>query len=262
MKAKILLCLLLLLLTCGARADDRMGLGPGDRLKVTVYGHPDLSAAVQVARDGRVNLPLIGRLDVDGKSTSDMESDIAERLRAGGYVPDAVVNVLITEYRSHQVSVLGQVHNPGKYPILGPGTLMDVIARAGGETDRGGDQVIVLRRGKSGVLRRYSFDLHQLFLTGGEPRDPQVAPDDIIYIPSAPVFYIYGEINKPGVYPLTPGLTVQQAISVGGGLTERGTENGVHVNRRNRDGDVHRVDVRLTDTVHQDDVVYVDHSLF
>lgn len=262
MKAKSVLCLILLLLSYGAYADERMGLGPGDRLKVTVYGHPDLSAVVQVSRDGRVNLPLIGRVDVDGKSASDVERDVSDKLRGGGYVPNAVVNVLVTEYRSHEVAVLGQIHNPGKYPIEDTGTLMDVIARAGGETEQGGDQIIVLRRGKGGMLTRYSFDLQQLFLTGGEPHDPQVAPGDIIYIPPVPVFYIYGEINKPGVYPLTPGLTVQQAISVGGGLTERGTENGVHVNRRDRDGDVRRADVRLTDTVHKDDVVYVDHSLF
>ena len=85
---------------------------------------------------------------------------------------------------------------------------------------------------------------------------------DTVYVQRAPVFYIYGEVQRAGAYPLAPVMTVMQAIAVGGGITPRGTQRGVKVERKASDGKVQTIEAALTDRLEPDDVVYVRESLF
>lgn len=237
-------------------------LGPGDTIKVNVYNHPDLATEAQVSEEGSINFPLIGEVKVSGLSKSQAEDRIARALDRGNYIPNPEVNILVTEVRSQQVSVLGEVQKPGKYVIRNGNSLTDLLAEAGGVTEKGSDVVMLLRRQESGELKRYRIDLNSMFSDTGQPKDPQLAANDILYVPAAPVFYIYGEVRKPGAYPLEPGLTVQQALSVGGGLTVRGTERGLRINRHDAKGEVQTLRADLTSRVKAGDVVYVKESLF
>lgn len=253
---------LILAFSVTAQAQGASALGPGDSIKVTVYNHPDLSTEAQVSDKGTINFPLIGEVDVNGLSKSQAEDRIAQALHNGNYIPNPEVNILVTEFRSQQISILGEVQKPGKYPIRGTGSLTDMLAEAGGVTEKGGDQVVLLRRQESGELKRYYIDLNGLFGGEGQATDPKLAANDIIHVPAAPVFYIYGEVRQPGAYPLEPGLTVQQALSVGGGLTVRGTERGLRINRSGSNGQVQTLKADLTSAVKPGDVVYVKESLF
>ncbi|MFZ5510858.1 MAG: SLBB domain-containing protein, partial [Pseudomonadota bacterium] len=89
-----------------------------------------------------------------------------------------------------------------------------------------------------------------------------VGNEDIIYVPPAPVFYVYGEVQKPGAYPLAPNMTVRQALSIGGGLTVRGTERGLRVTRRGSNGELRTVEVGPSDPVKEGAVIRVKESLF
>lgn len=239
-----------------------IALGTGDQVKINVYNHPDLNTEAQISANGTINFPLLGEVAIGGMDKAAAESKIAHLLSSRGLIPNAEVNLLVVQSRSQQVAVLGQVRKPGTYAVEGRDTLTDVLAQAGGITEKGGNHVVVLRKDKQGHLKRYQENLKRLLGTNGKPADPEIVANDVIYVPPAPVFYIYGEVQKPGVYRLADGMTVQQALSVAGGLSVRGTERGIRINRRGRDGKVHSIRVDLTDPVREDDVVYVKQSLF
>ena len=106
-------------------------LGPGDIVKISVYNNPDLATEAQISQTGTISFPLVGEVKIGGLSRGDAEKAIAKSLADGGFVPNAHVNMLVTEYRSQQVSVIGEVNTPGKYPINQKVTLTDLIAIAG-----------------------------------------------------------------------------------------------------------------------------------
>ncbi|MGH8687881.1 MAG: SLBB domain-containing protein, partial [Burkholderiales bacterium] len=164
--------------------------------------------------------------------------------------------------RSRQVSVLGEVARPGRYPLDGARVrLTDVLALAGGITPQGADTVTVVAA-RRGETNRIEVNVPAMYRAGDFVHDIELQSGDSIYVPRAPVFYIYGEVQRAGVYRLEPGMTVVQALSVGGGLTPRGTERGLEIRRRTPDGKTLPVETRLTARVEPDDVIYVKESLF
>jgi polysaccharide export outer membrane protein len=237
-------------------------LGPGDALKISVYNNPDLSLETEVARAGTISFPLIGEVALAGLTRAEAERTIAERLRAGGFVPRAHVNVYVAQYRSRQVSVLGEVNKPGVYQLSQPTSLTDIIAAAGGITPKGSSVVTVIRRGPNGAAERYRVDVKHVFAAADMSRNFEVASEDIVYVEPHAVFYIYGEVRQPGVYPLTPGMRVQQALSVGGGLTMRGTDRGIRIDRQGSDGQIRRLRGQLNDQLQANDVLTVPESWF
>ena len=101
-----------------------------------------------------------------------------------------------------------------------------------------------------------------MFRAGDLSKNVELAPGDTIYVHKAPMVYVYGEVQKGGAYRVEPNMTVMQAIALGGGITPRGTQRGIKLSRRDAKGEVHRIDVALTDPVQPDDVIYVRESLF
>lgn len=237
-------------------------LGPGDRVRITVYNNADLTTEAQIAQDGRIRFPLIGEITIGGLSRADAERTIARQLASGGFIRQAHVNLLITEYRSQQVAVLGEVSKPGRYPINQAASVTEMLAAAGGITSKASHLITVIRKDGNGESRRYEINVRDLLASDDPAADMRVDRDDVIYVPPAGVFYIYGEVRKPGAYPLVPNMTVRQALSVGGGLTVRGTERGIKVERRGPDGRPRTRSVSLTETLHPDDVIRVPESWF
>jgi polysaccharide export outer membrane protein len=239
-------------------------LGPGDIVRVTVYNSPDLTTETEVSQDGTISFPLVGSVKVGGLTRVQAEKAIATRLSKGGFVAKPHVNMLVTQYRSRQVSVIGEVHKPGKFPANQITTLTDAIAMAGGIKPNGSYMVTVIRKEEGGKTAQYAVNFKSLLqgADGGTNRNIPILSDDVVYVPPAPVFYIYGEVRTPGAYPLQPDMTVRQALSLGGGLTARGSERGIQIDRKGPNGEMTTRRARLTDHVRPDDVLQVPESWF
>jgi len=250
------------LMYSGANAVSEYVLGAGDIIKVTVFDYPDLTTEVRVSESGTVTFPLLGELSVGGLSADEAQNLIAERLASGGFIKQAHVSVMVSQFMSQQVSVIGHVNKPGKYPLSKASTIVDLLAMAGGVGPTGGDTAVLIRPGKGGGKEtRTEIDLYALFQSG-ESNNIEVITEDIIFVPRALVFYIYGEVQHPGMFRLERNMTIAQAISVGGGLTPKGTDNSVEVKRRDEKGGMRLLDMELHDQLLADDVLYVKESWF
>jgi polysaccharide export outer membrane protein len=248
----------------GAFAQQGKGyiLGSGDVLKITVFQNPDMTTEARVSEEGKITFPLIGQVEVGGVTPAAAEARIAGRLNSGGFVLNPQVNIVVSQFRSRMVSVLGQVGKPGRYPIEErSATIADMLATAGGVSATGGDEVIITRK-KGESEERIVVDMDARFTSDDPAQNVELENDDTLYVPRAPVFYIYGEVNKPGPYRLERGFTVMQAISAGGGLTLRGTDKRVRITRTEPDGKTRSIDAGLGDPVRKNDVIYVKESLF
>lgn len=235
-------------------------LGVGDVLKITVFQNPDMTTEARISEAGTITFPLLGTVRVAGMTPAQAENTIAEGLKKGGYVVQPQVNVFLVQLRSRQVPVLGQVTKPGKYPLEESSTkLTDLLAMAGGST--GADTVTVMKKDGNGY-KKVEVDLPELFLKGDLSPDLQVSNGDIVYVQRPPVFYVYGEVARPGVYRLERKMTVMQALATAGGLTPRGTDRDIGITRRDDSDQVQRVNTNLNDLVKQDDVIYVRQSWF
>lgn len=254
---------LLSVMQCQAAEEKRdFHLGPGDSVHIAVFRNPELVLDTRVTEAGAINYPLIGIVQVGGLSISDAEARIAKGLKDGGFVHDPQVNITVTTVRANLVSVLGQVTRPGLYPLDTANLhLSEVLALAGGVAPSGGDRVII-KGTRNGQPFRREVDIASIFLDGRIDDDIAVAERDEIYVPLAPMFFIYGEVQKPGSGVILRDMTVIQALAQGGGLTPRGTERNIELRRRGANGEVVMSHPAMSDKVQPNDVLYVHESLF
>ncbi|KQT37336.1 MULTISPECIES: SLBB domain-containing protein [unclassified Methylophilus] len=336
---KYLLTSLIILFSSFANADYT--LGAGDFVRVIVYGDADLTREIRVAEGGLITLPLISEVEVGGLTTIQAEKRIAEQLKRGGFIANPQVSLLILEFKSKTVSVLGGVLKPGRYPIMHPTDVKDIIAEAGGLTQEASEIITVVRNDKQSeydlyeVIEHRNLNAQDTRLIGGETiyisvRDVAVAgqvqrpgkygiqgrtrkisdfvalagganevageslffttsrsgtpetkeinidelfrspaaagnkelvPGDVIYIPKAPQVYIYGEVQRPGMYKIDKNMTIMQAIAKAGGITIRGTQRSVKLHRKNADGKLVKETPELTGTLIDEDVLFIEESL-
>jgi polysaccharide export outer membrane protein len=242
-------------------AQDDYKLGAGDVLRVTVYDNPDLLTDVEIAESGTVTMPLLGAVAVLGKTREQAAQTIADGLKRGGFLKEAKVMVRVLEYRSQQVAVLGEVAKPGRYAISRPSSVAEMIGIAGGITAKGSQLVTVTQAGAKGEAKRVEVNLNDQIAASGD-KVLLLRAGDTVFVPGAPQFFIYGEVRQPGAYVLAPGMTVAQALSLGGGLTQRGTERGIRVERRTSDGSVKTYNIRGQDPLQANDVLRVPESWF
>jgi len=273
---KFLLGILLSLgFALGAQAQDKQAdyrLGAGDAIKISVFQNPDLTVETRVAESGVVTYPLIGAVQLGGLSIADAERAIATKLREGGFVQKPQVNILLVQVKGNQVSVLGLVNRPGRYPIeTGNTRVSDMLATAGGALTQGvvttggitvGSDVAILTGIRQGKPFRKEIDVPAIFLSGKSDLDITVAGGDVIYVHRAPVFYIYGDVQRAGSYRLEREMTVLQGLAQGGGLTIRGTERGLRIHRRGPNGEMQVISPEKSDAIQADDVLYVQESFF
>jgi polysaccharide export outer membrane protein len=236
-------------------------LAAGDLIKITVFQNPDLTVDVRVPENGVVSYPLIGAVQLGGLTPVEAAKYISYKLREGEFVQKPEVNVLVVEVKGNLVSVLGMVMHPGRYPIeTGDTKVSDMLALAAGATPDAAD-IIVLSGIRDGKAFSKEIDLPTMLL-GNPEQDVVVAGGDTIYVKRAPVFYVYGEAQRPGAYRLERSMTVLQGLAQGGGLTLRGTERGLKIHRRGPNGKVTIIPAQKTDLLQPEDVIYVNEGMF
>lgn len=237
-------------------------LGAGDTLRVLVFQSPDLTVETRVSETGAISVPLIGSIAVGGLSLSEAERRLAEAFKSGGFLQQPQVNLVLLQVRGNQVSVLGQVNRPGRFPLEIANTrVTDVLAMAGGVMP-GGDDNVILSGMRDGRPFRKFIDIPGLFLVQDSADNLLVAAGDTLYVHRAPVFYIYGEAQRAGPYRIERNMTVMQALAMGGGPTSRGSETRLRLHRRDSHGVVQQTVPQLTDRLEPNDVIYVRESLF
>jgi polysaccharide export outer membrane protein len=257
---KLFLAAAIAIFCCCAHAENNgeYRLTPGDVAKIVVYDHPDLTTEAPLDKDGMFSFPLIGQVSLNGLSTSDAEHTIAKKLAEGKFINNPQVNVVVTQYRGQRVSVLGEVNRPGRFSLDSATDLLDAIALAGGISAAGGDRILVMREGKT-------VELNMLNIV----QDPKsyanrfsVQNGDIIFVPRMQQVYVYGEVNRPGNFRLEQTMSVMQAVAVAGGYTLRASHRSITIQRRNADGTTLKLSAKPTDVLKENDVVYVEESLF
>jgi polysaccharide biosynthesis/export protein len=236
-------------------------LAAGDVVRITVFQSPELTLETRLSDSGVVSYPLLGSLRLAGRSVAQTERLIADGLVSGGFLRQPQVSVQITQVRGNQVSVLGVVPRPGRFPLDQTGMRMsDLLAQAGGVAP-GGSEVVTLTGVRDGKPYRAQVDVAMLFTRGGV-NDPVLINGDVIYVDRMPIIYIYGEVQRPGQIRLERDMSVMQALAAGGGLTGRGTERGIRVHRRDASGTEQVMETSLRDRLQEGDVIYVRESLF
>ncbi len=257
----------------GIQQDYR--IGAQDKLKIEVWDHPDLTREVSVSLTGLFTFPLIGEIKAAGLTVEQVQREIAKRL-AEGYLIKPQVTVTITEYRSKQVNILGEVRNPGAYPYTRQTTLIEIISMAGGLTKEAGPEAHILRSQETGQPSRdmeehsqsitdsdgtmKKIDLNDLLQSGQEIYF-LLRENDTIYIPRADFYYVLGEINKPGPYKLEKDTTVLKAVSTAGGHTKKANLNKITIIRV-IEGEEKELPARLSDPVLSDDIIKVPERFF
>jgi polysaccharide export outer membrane protein len=246
-------------------------VGAADVIGIKVFGEDALSNNFTVDSDGSITFPLIGRVQVSGKTTREIEADIT-RMLADGYVRRPQVSVEITTFRSRSIFVLGEVRNPGRYQISGPQTLLEVIAHAGSTTAAAGDTIIV-QRYKDGIASAVTAALPEDERTAEVMRvsledlrqgrlnaNILLQDSDTIIVPPAERFYVQGFVKQPGSFVLRPGMTVRQAIAEAGGISERGSTRGIKIIRKINGKEV-ELDADMSDAVRPNDTIRIRQRL-
>ena len=237
-------------------------LGAGDAIRVQVFQNPDLTIETRVSESGTISYPLIGAVNLGGLSLAVAEKKIADALQQGGFLKQPQVNIILTQIRGNQVAVLGQVNRPGRFPLETANTrLSDMLANAGGAT-AGGDDTVIVTGVREGKTFRKQIDIPSIFLTEKLQDDIVLQGGDSIYVHRAPMFYIYGEAQRPGSFRVERDMTIMQALALGGGPTVRGSEERLRLHRKMADGSIQQTTPQLTDPVQPNDVIYVKESIF
>jgi polysaccharide export outer membrane protein len=190
-------------------------LGTGDFVKVTVYGDAELMREVRIADNGVLSFPLIGEVRVGGLTTVEAEKVIAEQLKRGGYIANPQVSVVVIQFLSKTVSILGGVLKPGRYPVTRPSDVKDMIAEAGGVTAEGSEIVTLVKGDK-----RSELDLHDIINQQANKDEFVVTGGETIYVGTRDVAVV-GQLLRPAKYSIQGGMRkISDFISLAGGPTE------------------------------------------
>ena len=258
------LVLIIALLQTGAprsTASDYV-VGPKDKLAITVFDEPSLTKSLTVDGDGMFDFPLIGRIRAAGLTVRTIQDDVTTRLKKD-YLVNPQVAIEIETYRSQNVYVTGQVRLPGAVPLTGRMTVMEALSRAGSPTPDAGSYIVINRRPESDtavapVQERISMS----DLQNGRVQTIVLHDGDTIFVPKAETFFVTGQVRNPGPYLLDGDVTVSRALSMAGGVTERGSRSRVRITRVVDGRQVVVKDVKPDDLVKPGDSIDVLTRLF
>jgi polysaccharide biosynthesis/export protein len=242
-------------------------IGRGDLLDVKVYGSPELSNTVRVSGAGEITMPLVGSVEVSGLTAEEAQETLAQRLLSGGFLRNPQVNILIKEFATQGISVLGEVIKPGIYPLLGSRRLFDALSMAGGTTIRAGNTAVITHRDQPSTP--------EVLTLARDPKEAarqniELQPGDTVMVVKSGIVYVSGDVKIPGGYAIesNESLTVLQAIALAQGLNPTASMKSVRIIRKNS-GSLQEIPVELKQimqakapdvALQNDDVLFIPNS--
>jgi polysaccharide export outer membrane protein len=226
--------------TTATRRSDYV-IGPGDVVDITVFNHQDLSGKFAVGSDGSISYPLVGSIRLAGHSLQAAEAAVRDAL-AAGFLRQPQLTLTVSEFGSRRVYLIGEVRSPGAIPLTSGLTLLEALAMAGSVTESAGVEVSVispkagarvdgpLMPGQPGAARTVTLSLSDL-QRGLSTSNVTLEDGDTVFVPKGGEIYVLGQVRTPGPQPFRQNLTVLQAISIAGGLTDLGASSRVRIIR-------------------------------
>jgi polysaccharide export outer membrane protein len=238
-------------------------VGAGDILQITVYGEKELSGPFRVDNDGTFPYQYLNRVKAEGLTTSAIE-EAMEKALADGFLRTPQISVEVKEYRSQNVWVQGQVRAPGKYPLPANASLMDAIFLAGSTTGDAGNWVEIYRQRSATVAgptagtvgAKPDARIRLSDVQSGVAQAVKIQDNDTIFVPKAQVVYVAGMVRTPGAFRFDDGMTVFEAISLAGGVSEKGSNSRMSIVRF-VNGQRREIDAKPGDALQPGDQVVV-----
>lgn len=232
-------------------------VGPQDVLVITSYDQPDLTGKFTVETDGSFTYPLIGRVRIGGLTLRAVEQLLQKELMAGGFFRDPQITVSIEQYRSQKIHIVGEVRTPGRYPVSGDLRLVEALALAGSTTPMSSGEVVILHESNESVR----VDLRELE-NGDLSQNARLVNGDTVFVQRAENVYVFGQVRNPGAYPFRQKkTTLLQALSLAGGITDRGSTTRIQIVRI-VDGKRKEIAAQLDDFVEPHDTIVVPERFF
>ena len=246
-------------------------VGPQDVLTITSFDQEDLSGKYPVDADGSFTFPLIGRVQAGGLTLRQLEAQLKKQLKDGAIFKDPQLSVAVETYKSQKIHIVGEVRNPGTYPLTGDMSLIEAIARAGSTLPSASGEALVVRakagRESTGPImpngedtEATTVDLREL-QSGALSKNVALKDGDTIFVPRAESVYVFGQVKNPGAYAIQRNTTVLQALSLAGGVNERGATGRIKIVRIEK-GKTVELKAKLTDIVRPGDTIMVPERFF
>jgi polysaccharide export outer membrane protein len=221
----------------------KIRIGPGDLLELSVFDTPELTQLVRISDNGDAPLTLLGAVHLAGRTPTDAQSLIETRLRTGGFLLDPHVSLMIREYGTQGISVVGEVNKPGICSVVGAHNLLDVISMAGGTTRFAAHYATIKHRRSEGILTAsLSNEPGELLATNIE-----LQPGDTVIIPKAGIVYVIGDVGHPGGFVIqTNGkITLLQAVALAAGINRTAAAGSTRLIRKTDAGGFEESTVNL-----------------
>jgi polysaccharide export outer membrane protein len=247
-------------------------VGPQDILTITSYDQADLSGKFSVEADGTFTYPLVGRVTAGGLTLRQVEAQLKKQLKDGGFFNNPQITVAVEQYKSQKIFIVGEVRLPGPYPLSGHMNLVEALARAGSTLPSASGEAVIVhpsnqnvtgpvlpnQENAESIVRVNLRDLENgVFSQNAVLRD-----GDTIFVPRAESVYVFGQVKNPGAYPLQQkNTTVLQALSLAGGVTDRGSTARIDIVRI-VNGEKKEMRVKLGDPVRPGDTIIVHERFF
>jgi polysaccharide export outer membrane protein len=245
-------------------------IGPQDILTITSFDQQDLSNKYPVDSDGTFTFPLIGRVKAGGLTLRELEAEL-KRLLMDGFFKDPQLAVGIEQYRSQKIHIVGEVRNPGTYPLTGEMSLIEAVARAGSTLPTASGEALIVRakagQATSGPVLPSGDDTDvttvdlKALQSGALSQNIALRDGDTIFVPRSESVYVFGQVKNPGAYAIQRNTSVLQALSLAGGVNERGATGRIRIVRIEK-GKTVEVRVKLTDIVRPGDTIIVPERFF
>ena len=217
-------------------------LGPGDNLKILFYGKTNDSMSLEINRNGSVDFPQLGPVNLTGMTFADAKKLI--KVRISEQMIGVQASISLGELRSIQIFVLGEAYKPGAYTVSALSTITNALFLSGGVSDIASLRNIQLKRAGKTIA---TLDLYELLLNGNTSDDQRLQASDVIYIPTVgKTASVDGEVRRPAIYELKGATTAQQLIKMAGGMQPKAYPNRATIQRSDSDGFMTVVDLDLT----------------
>lgn len=244
---------------------SKLKLAPGFLVDIQIFDGPDFSGPYRLDDEGDISVPFAGALNLSGKTVVEAQQLVAERLKEKELFPRPEVRVTVLEYSAPQVTILGEVVSPGKYPLLTEKKFVEVLSMAGGLTPTAGSRVEI-HRGE-GTDRVLTLNYSRAS-SPASVETVMIRSGDVIQVHRAGIVYVLGAVNRPGGYLMQEDgkLDVTQAIALAYGTSLQASTGNIRILRRDENGTVEQIPVHYKDNMtakavpimlRAEDVVYV-----